>query len=48
MLEISLIEVAEILHAKFYLYKLNFLPIGVSVVTLSVEDTPLESIFSGP
>ena len=46
--EISLIEVAETLHAKFYLYELNFLPSGVSVVTLNVDDTPLESIFSGP
>ena len=48
VLEISLVEVAETLHAKFYLYELNFLPSGVSVVTLSVEDTPEESIFSGP
>ena len=47
VLEISLVEVAESLHAKFYLYKLNFLPSGVSVVTLSVEDTPLRSIFFG-
>ena len=48
VLEISLIEVAETLHAKFYLYELTFVPSGVSVVALSVEDTPLESIFSGP
>ena len=48
VLEISLVEVAESLHAKFYLYELNFLPSGVSVATLSVEDTPEESIFSGP
>ena len=48
VLEISLVEVAESLHAKFYLYELNFLPSGVSVVTLSVEDTPAQSIFSGP
>ena len=48
VLEISLIKVAEYLHAKFYLYELNFPPIGVSVATLSVEDTPEESIFSGP
>ena len=47
VLEISLVEVAESLHAKFYLYELNFLPSGVSVVTLSVEDTPLRSIFFG-
>ena len=46
--EISLVEFAESLHATFYLYKLNFLPSGVSVVALSVEDTPEESIFSGP
>ena len=44
----SLVEVAESLHAKFYLYELNFLPNGVSVATLSVEDTPERSIFSGP
>ena len=48
VLEISLVEVAESLHAKFYLYELNFLPSGVSVATLSVEDTPAQSIFSGP
>ena len=48
VLEISLIEVAETLHAKFYLYEFNFLPSGVSVVALSVEDTLDESIFSGP
>ena len=48
VLEISLIKVAETLHAKFYLYELNFPPIGVSVATLSVEDTPGQSIFSGP
>ena len=48
VLEISLIKVAESLHAKFYLYELNFLPSGVSVATLSVEDTQLRSIFSGP
>ena len=48
MLEIFSVSFAETLHAKFYLYELNFLPSGVSVVALSVEDTPLESIFSGP
>ena len=48
VLEISLIKVAESLHAKFYLYKLNFLPIGVSVATLSVEDTLGQSISFGP
>ena len=48
VLEISLVEVAESLHAKLYLYELIFVPSGVSVVALSVEDTPLESIFSRP
>ena len=47
VLDISLIEVAETLHVKIYLYELNFLPIGVSVITLSVEDTLLRSIFLG-
>ena len=36
VLEISLVEVAESLHAKLYLYELNFLPSGVSAVTTSV------------
>ena len=48
VLEISLINVAEYFHARFYLYELDFCPIGVSVATLSVEDTPERSIFSGP
>ena len=48
VLEISLVEFAETLHAKFYLYELNFLHSGASVITLCDEDTPLESIFSGP
>ena len=48
VLDMSLIKVAEYLHAKFYLYELNFPPIGVLIATLSVDDTPLESIFSGP
>ena len=39
---------APSLHAKFYLYEHDFLPSGVSVVALSVDDTPEESIFSGP
>ena len=47
MLEISQSEVAESLHAKFYLYERNYQPSGVSVHTLSVEDTPEESIFFG-
>ena len=48
VLEISLVELAETLHAKFYLYGLNFLPSGVSVAALSVEDTLGQNIFSGP
>ena len=48
VLEISLVEVAESLHVKFYFYEVNFAPSGVSVVALSVEDTPAESIFYGP
>ena len=48
VVEISLVGFAESLHAKFYLYEFNFLPSGVSVVTLSEEDTPLRNIFSGP
>ena len=40
VLEISLVEVAESLQAKFYLYEFNFAPSGVSVVAFSVEDTP--------
>ena len=48
VLEITLVEVAESLHAKFYLYEIDFAPSGVSVATLSVEDTPAQSIFSGP
>ena len=48
VLEIYLIKVAESLHAKFYLYELNFLPSGVSVATLSVEDTLGQNTFSGP
>ena len=47
VLEISLVEVAETLHTKFYLYELNFQPIGVSVATLSVEDTLGQSTFLG-
>ena len=48
VLEIALVSFAESLHAKFYLYELNFLPSGVSVVALSVEDTLGQSLFSGP
>ena len=47
VLEISLIEFAETLHAKFYLYELMFVPSGVSVTALSVEDTPVRSVFFG-
>ena len=47
VLEISSVNVAESLHAKFYLYEFNFGPSGVSVVALSVEDTPGRSIFIG-
>ena len=46
VLEISLVSCAESLHAKFFLSEFSFVPSGVSVVALSVEDTP-ESIFSG-
>ena len=35
VLEISLVEVAETLHAKFYLYELNFLQIELGMQTLS-------------
>ena len=48
MPEIFSISSAEPLHAKFYLHELNFMPSGVSVVALSVKDTPERSIFSGP
>ena len=47
VLEISLVEFAETLHAKFYLYELIFVPSGVSVIALSVEDTPERSILFG-
>ena len=45
VLEISLVDVAESLHANFYLYTLEFLLSGVSVATLSVEVTLVQSIF---
>ena len=45
VLEISVVESNETLHATFYRYELVFIPSGVSVVTLSAEDTPEESIF---
>ena len=48
VLEISLVEVAENLHATFYLYEFDFVPCGVFVVALSVEDNPEQSICLGP
>ena len=45
VLEISVVECRETLHATLYGYELVFIPSGVSVVTLSAEDTPEESIF---
>ena len=39
VLEISLVEYSETLHATLYGYELVFIPSGVSVVTLSAEDT---------
>ena len=48
VLEISLVEFNETLHATLYRYELVFTPSGVSVVTLSAEDTPERSIFFGP
>ena len=48
VLEICLINFAEMLHAHLYMYILAFALDGVSVATLGVEDTPAQSIFSGP
>ena len=48
VLGISLVELNETLHATLYGYELVFIPSGVSVVTLSAEDTPERSIFHGP
>ena len=45
VLEISVVECNETLHATLYGYELVFIPSGVSVVTLSAEDTLEESIF---
>ena len=39
VLEISVVEFDETLHATLYGYELVFIPSGVSVVTLSAEDT---------
>ena len=44
VLEISVVECDETLYATLYGYELVFIPSGVSVVTLSAEDTPEESI----
>ena len=41
-----MVEFNETLHAILYRYKLVFIPSGVSVVTLSAEDTLERSIFS--
>ena len=45
VLEISLVEFDETLHATFYGYEIVFIPSGVSAVTLSAENTLEESIF---
>ena len=47
VLEISVVECNKTLHATLYEYELVFIPSGVSVVTLSAEDRPEESIFIG-
>ena len=39
VLEISVVECDETLYATLYGYELVFIPSGVSVVTLSAEDT---------
>ena len=44
VLEISVVEFDETSHATLYRYELVFIPSGMSVVTLSAEDTPEESI----
>ena len=44
VLEISVVEFNEILHATLYGYELVFIPSGVSIVTLSAEDTLERSI----
>ena len=45
VLEISVVECDETLHATLYGYELVFIPSGVFVVTLSAEDAPERSIF---
>ena len=47
VLERSLVEFAETLHAALNLYELALIPSGVSVATLSDADDPAESIFPG-
>ena len=44
VLEISVVEFNETLHATLYRYELVFIPSGVSVVTLSAENRAEESI----
>ena len=44
VLEISVVEFDQTLHATLYGYELVFIPSGVSVVTLSAEGTSAESI----
>ena len=44
VLEMSVVECHETLHATLYGYDLVFIPSGVSVVTLSAEDTLERSI----
>ena len=48
VLEISLVEYNETLHATLYGYELVFIPSGVSIVSLSAENRAEESIFSDP
>ena len=44
VLEMSVVEFNETLHATLYGYELVFIPGGVSTVTLSAEDTPERSM----
>ena len=48
VLEISLVNVAKMLHAHLYMYVLAFTPSGVSVATPSDENTLERSNVSGP
>ena len=45
VLNIPLWDLSETSHALLYLYELAFIPSGVSIHTLSAEDTLEESIF---